>query len=317
MTLPLTAEQQLILGKVSTLYHAPTLGDIPQSKSTLRFGLIADPQYADAEPGVTHPRFYRNSLCKLSKAITELNDHRLEFVVTLGDLVDRDWRSFEPVMAVYDALRHPHAVVIGNHDAQVISAYLEEQTPVVGLPKSYYQFSQPGYRFIVIDGNDLSLYCNTGNGDEQSLAQSTLERLMAEGVPQAQSWNGAVGERQMQWLERTLVEAQRHQETVLVFGHYPLTPANKHNLWNCEPLVALLCRYQVRAYFAGHDHEGGYDRIGGTDFITLKGMVDGADRLPFAMVELKAGELTINGYGPEISRVLPAAAGKNEVETTI
>lgn len=96
MTIALTVEQRQALGDVSVIYQIPELAETPHSSTTLRFGLIADPQYADAEPSETHPRFYRNSLCKLSKAITELNDHHLEFVVTLGDLVDRDWASFEP-----------------------------------------------------------------------------------------------------------------------------------------------------------------------------------------------------------------------------
>ena len=305
MTIELTVEQRQALGDVSVIYQIPELAETPHSSTTLRFGLIADPQYADAEPSETHPRFYRNSLCKLSKAITELNDHHLEFVVTLGDLVDRDWASFEPVLQAYNALRHPHAVIVGNHDAQVLTEHLSAQTPSVGLPKSYYQFAQPGYRFIVIDGNDLSLYCNAANGEDQQQAQEMLATLTIKQLPNAQSWNGAVGDQQLVWLEQALQQAQQRQETVLVFGHYPLAPENKHNLWNCDQLVELLCRYQVRAYFAGHDHEGNYVRVENTDFITLKGMVDGADRLPFAMVELKNGELTINGYGPEVSRVLP------------
>ncbi len=305
MTIQLTDEQRQALGKVSIIYKVVELADTPHSNTTLRFGLIADPQYADAEPSETHPRFYRNSLGKLSRAINELNDHHLEFVVTLGDLVDRDWESFSAVLSVYEALHHPHAMVIGNHDAQVLSEYLSAQSPVVGLPKSYYQFTQPGYRFIVIDGNDLSLYCNEGNGEEHHQAEAMLAQLRVEQRVQAQPWNGAVGSQQLAWLEQTLQQAQHQQETVLVFGHYPLAPENKHNLWNCDLLVSLLCHYQVRAYFAGHDHEGNYTRIENTDFITLKGMVDGADRLPFAMVELKNGELIVNGYGPEVSRALP------------
>lgn len=201
-------------------------------------------------------------------------------MVTLGDLVDRDLASFDAVLPIYDALRHPHAVVIGNHDAQVLSEHLAACSPAVGLPKSYYQFAQPGYRFIVIDGNDLSLYCNEGNGDEQQRAAELLSQLTAQQQPQAQSWNGAIGSEQLAWLEQVLQQAQQRQETVLVFGHYPLAPENKHNLWNCQQLVTLLCQYQTRAYFAGHDHDGNYARIGNTDFITLKGMVDGADRLP-------------------------------------
>jgi len=305
MTLPLTSLQCHALGPVSALYSPPQLANPPHSKTTLRFGLIADPQYADADANLQQQCFYRNSLGKLDKAISELNELRLEFVVTLGDLVDHDWSSFATLLPLYQRLRHPHAVVIGNHDAQVISDNLAAHNPKLPLPKSYYQFSQPGYRFIVIDGNDISLYCNAANGDERQQAEAILTRLSAEQQPQAQSWNGAVGEQQLVWLEQTLQQAREQGETILVFGHFPLAPINRHNLWNSDTLVDLFCRYQVRAYFAGHDHQGGYTRIGSTDFITLKGMVDGADRLPFAMVELKNGELTVNGYGPEISRVLP------------
>lgn len=298
----LSAEQQEALGKVSAFYQPPEVFNEMISGHRLRFGLIADPQYADVD--AEKVRHYRNSLNKLATAITELNDVKLDFVVTLGDLVDRDWQSFDPVIESYEALRHPHAVLIGNHDAQVISHHLAAQTPALGLPKSYYQFSLPGYRFLVIDGNDVSLYCNHANGDDRQLAEFMLDELTECQQSQAQPWNGAVGRRQLEWIEQHLKQAKAQGETVLVFGHYPLTPVNSHNLWNCETLVELLCRYQVRAYFAGHDHRGGYDRVENTDFITLKGMVDGESSLPFATVTLEGDVLTINGYGTEISRVL-------------
>ena len=45
------------------------------------FGLIADPQYADAETAGN--RYYRNSLKKLENCISELNMHDLSFTLTL------------------------------------------------------------------------------------------------------------------------------------------------------------------------------------------------------------------------------------------
>jgi 3',5'-cyclic AMP phosphodiesterase CpdA len=301
----LSLSQQQALGKVSTLYQPPEIRSPSPACTTLRFGLIADPQYADAPPDLENNRYYRHSLRKLSAAIAELNALPLEFVVTLGDLVDRDWSSYEQLLPLYDELHHPHAALIGNHDAQVISDHLGSQSPALGLPKSYYQFTVPGYRFMVLDGNDVSLYCNHANGDDRQLAEFMLEDLIECQQSQAQSWNGAIGAQQLVWIEQNLQQAKRLGETVIVFGHYPLTPINSHNLWNCETLLELLCEYQVRAYFAGHDHRGGYARIGSTDFITLKGMLDGADSLPFATVELQKGEIMIHGYGTEISRVLP------------
>lgn len=301
MTL-LTVEHVRALGNVSALYQIPQLDAV--SAGVLRFGLIADPQYADVDSQPEYNRYYRHSLGKLSQAIGLLNQQPLAFVATLGDLVDRDWHSYATLLPCYAQLRHPHMAITGNHDAEVISRQLGARQPALPLPKHYYQFSLPGYRFLVIDGNDLSLYCNAANGDSQAQARQLLTALQAQQVLQAQSWNGALGEQQLVWLEQNLQQAQLQGETVLVFGHYPLTPDNKHNLWNCERVVALLCRYQVRAYFAGHNHAGGYNRIGNTDFITLKGMLDGSEETPFAVVEIRGNQLTIQGYGSEISREL-------------
>ena len=78
----------------------------------LKFGVIADPQYADKKPRGT--RYYRESLAKLEAAIAELNKQSLDFVVTLGDLIDEDYASFSEVMARYEALKAKHFMVFGN-----------------------------------------------------------------------------------------------------------------------------------------------------------------------------------------------------------
>ena len=305
---PLCARQQQAFGAVASLYRPPQLNAITPMDTTLRFGLIADPQYADVDADVAKNLYYRHALRKLPQAIAVLNKAPLDFVVTLGDLVDRHWASYKMLLPLYDTLHHPHAVVIGNHDARVISDRLAgAHTPPAGLPKSYYQFRLAGFRFIVYDGNDISLYCNAGNGDDLSQAEAQLEHLLACAEPQAKPWNGAVGAQQMAWIEQQLIDAQQRAETVVVFGHYPLAPQSSHTLWNGGELAELLCRYRVRACFSGHDHRGGYARIGHTDFITLQGMLDGADNVPFAVVELLDGVLRVKGYGGEVSRILTAS----------
>ncbi|TKI05181.1 metallophosphoesterase [Martelella alba] len=298
----LTPWQLRALGDVGALYQVPSFNETAEP-GILRFGLIADPQYADAD--MSHGRYYRHSLRKLATAIAGLNEWPLDFVVTLGDLVDRDWQSFRAVQHGYQALRHPHVVVMGNHDAAVLSRRLADQHPPLGLPKFYFQFRIAGYRIIAIDGNDISLYCNPANGDDRQQAQRMLAQLAAEQKPQAQDWNGALSNRQLQWLETCLQDAQDCRETIVALGHYPLAPAGRHNLWNDETVAALLCRHRTRVYFAGHQHGGAYQRIADTDFITLKGMVDGEDTIPYAIVELRGREMTLSGHGPELSRILP------------
>lgn len=300
----LTPWQLRALGDVGTFYRVPAFTG-PATPGIIRFGLIADPQYADADPDMAHQRYYRQSLRKLATAIAGLNKWPLDFVATLGDLVDRDWASYQAVLPLYRILRHPHVTVMGNHDADTLSRYLAAHQPPLGLPKHYFQFRIAGYRFIFIDGNDISLYCNQANGNDRQLAQHRLDQLIDARKPQAQTWNGALGDEQLRWLERNLQDARDRQETVIVMGHYPLAPVDRHNLWNDEAVVELLCRYRARAYFGGHQHGGGYARIAETDFITLKGMVDGEDGIPYAVVEIRGQELTLSGHGPETSRILP------------
>lgn len=290
---PLTALQRTLLGDVAEWYQPPDLRRAPLG-SSLCFGLLADPQYADIDADVKQQLYYRHALRKLPQAIDALNQQPLDFVVTLGDLVDRDWRSYAALLPVYDRLVHPHAVVMGNHDAQTVAQQLNDAAP---LPKSYYAFRMAGWRFIVYDGNDISLYCNRHNGDDRQQAARLLADLLASQQPQAQPWNGAVGSAQRAWLEAQLQQAQAAQEQVIVFGHYPLAPHNSHMLLNGPQLAQLFCRYGVRACFAGHDHRGGYARLAQTDFITLRGMLDGAEAVPFATVTLTPAGMTVTGYG--------------------
>lgn len=291
---PLTAQQRSLLGDVSQFYQLPTLRP-GLLNPALRFGLLADPQYADIEADHEKNRYYRHALHKLPPIIGQLNQQPLDFVVTLGDLVDRHWEDYAALLPIYQRLQHPHAVVMGNHDALSLVDRLAD----VPLPKSYYSFRLPGWRFVVYDGNDISLYCS---GAERQQAETMLAELVKNQQPQAQPWNGAVGSQQWQWIEQQLQQAQASDERVIVFGHYPLAPHTTHILWNGPQLAALFCRYRVRACFAGHDHRGGYARIGDTEFFTLQGLLDGAEAAPFAVVEMIGDVLKVTGYGGEISR---------------
>lgn len=295
---PLTSSQRELLGDVAELYALPDLRPIALNP-TLRFGLIADPQYADVAPDIANNLYYRQALHKLPQAISALNQQPLDFVVTLGDLVDRQWESYAAVLPLYDRLEHPHAVVLGNHDVQTIAQHLNNRAP---LPKSYYAFRLAGWRFIVYDGNDVSHYCNALNGDDYYQAETLLADLRAQQQPQAQPWNGAVGQQQLAWIEQQLIEARQQGEKVGVFGHYPLAPHTTHILMNAQVLVDLFTSYNIQFCFSGHDHRGNFARIGQTGFYTMKGMLDGPGDVPFAVVEVTEDRVKVNGFGSEVSR---------------
>lgn len=272
----------------------------------LRFGVIADPQYADVAPNLAMGRYYANSLDKLAAAIETLNAQDLRFVVTLGDVIDRNFSSYERILPVYGKLRHENRFLLGNHDFEVGAEHLGHVVGRLGMPGPYYDFAVQGVRFVVLDGNDVSLFAPPQGDPRWQLAQERLEKAKAAGLPNAKPWNGSLGDAQVAWLERTLQAAQGAGERVVVLNHYPVLPDNPHNLWDSGAVVALLARSpNVVAYFNGHNHAGNYGEAHGIHFVNFCGMVDTPDTSAFAVVEISGDRLEIRGYGREPSRALP------------
>lgn len=270
-----------------------------------RFGVIADPQYADADPFVELNRYYRASLDKLVAAIEELNRHDLKFVVTLGDIIDRDLASFDRIMPLYERLRHPRAFLLGNHDFSVAPEHLAIVPSALGLERSYYAFSGGGYRFVVLDGNEVSVFAPPEGHPYRALAEERLAALKATGAIHAQPWNGSLSDAQFAWLAETLTSAAAAGEKVIVLGHYPVYPANWLNMWDSDRIVELLTASDnVVAYFCGHNHDGNFGEIGGKYFVNFCGMVDTPDQSCFAVVDVFDDRIEITGFGREPSRTL-------------
>lgn len=275
-------------------------------KPFLRFGVLADPQYADAEPWALLDRYYRNSIIKLEEAFGVLNGEDLSFVVTLGDLVDKDWESFDPVLAAYKGLKHESFLMPGNHDFSVAAEKLGEVHARLGMPAAWHDFSRGGIRFIIIDGNEVSLFSAPEGSPRHAKAKARLDALTSEGAINAKEWNGGISDEQFAWLEATLAKAKAAGERAIVMGHYPLYPENEHNLWGGERLIELFERSgNVIAYLNGHNHVGNLGRHGSTWYVNFKGIVDTEKQNAFAVVELYPDRIEIIGHGREESRTLP------------
>ncbi len=271
----------------------------------LRFGVIADPQYARLEPA--NNRYYEASLRKLAEAIGWFNLHEdLHFVVTLGDLIDRGWDSFDDVMPVYAKLHAPPRFVLGNHDFLVGKSKLADVPRRVGLLRAYYDFGAGGHRFIVVDGTEISLFANRPKSPNHALAEERLAAMTARGDLNARPWNGGMSEEQYAWLEATLQRAQEAGERVILFGHFPVHPFGEHAMWGHDRFTALVTRFpNVQAYFNGHDHVGNYGELDGIHFVNFRGMVEGEHDSAFARVDVYPDRIEIVGQGVEPSRVLP------------
>lgn len=274
----------------------------------LRFGLIADPQYADLSPNLALDRHYRASLGKLSEAIATFEGEDLSFVMTLGDLIDRGWESFDPALSIYRQSRHECLFLPGNHDFLVEPDRLSHVHDRLGMPAPYYGFTRAGIRFLVIDGCEESLFASVPGTQEHARAQARLARLEARGALNAKAWNAGMSPRQLDWISGQLDLASASGQRVIVMGHYPLYPPSDHNLWEAEALADLLAGSpNVLAYFCGHHHPGGQARAGSSWFVNIKGMVDTPGENAFAIASLYPDRLEIAGFGREDSRILPLA----------
>lgn len=282
------------------------MSSMSPEKPLLRIGVIADPQYADVDPRPDFDRFYRNSPQKLAEAIETFNAEDLAFVVTLGDLIDRGWDNFDTILSGYDGLRHENVLLPGNHDFSVAEERLTDVHARLNMPAPWHHFLRGGIRFIVIDGNEMSVF-STPDGDPRNTeARARLATLEKAGAINAMPWNGGLGDGQFQWLEQTLSDARERGEKVVVMGHYPLYPANTHNLWDCERVIDLFDRSgNVIAYLNGHNHVGNLGRHGSTWYVNFKGMVDTEAQNTFAVVEFYPDRIEVIGHGREESRSLP------------
>jgi manganese-dependent ADP-ribose/CDP-alcohol diphosphatase len=276
---------------------------IPQNNSPLfSFGLITDVQYADCESAGT--RYYRNSPGKLKSSIDTFKKNRVSFIVNLGDLIDRDFKSFKPVMDILysSGLKTYHCT--GNHDYNVEN-YYKDKLPVAGLSESgYYSFSLNGYRLVFLNGNEISTYASPDQNIIQE-SEDFIRKLKEEGSVNAIDWNGGIGKEQLTWLDNQLDEASAARQHVLIFCHFPLAPEDIHNLLNYrEVLSHIENNSTVIAWINGHNHAGNYAMVNGIYYLTFKGMVETETVNSFSILEVYRDKILVRGFGNEKDQIL-------------
>ncbi|WP_199614166.1 metallophosphoesterase [Paenibacillus alkalitolerans] len=305
-----------LLSPLTGIPAAKAASEAPSHKfgeMSFQFGLVADAQYADVDPKGT--RYYRASLEKLAEAVDTFNKNDLAFAVHLGDFIDRDAASFSKILPVFNQVNVPKYHLLGNHDFAMEG---EKVARLLGMPGLYYDFGYQGWRFIVLDTNDISTYAYPVGSEKYNEARNIYEVLKWSGVDNAQTWNGGVGSEQMVWLQNVLAKSVLAGEKVIVMGHMPLAPENMHNTWNDDALIkAFESAGNVVAYFNGHNHAGNYAEKNGIHYLNFKGMVETADTNAYSIVRVYPEGLVIKGYGREPDRVLMIGKKTNAKEDSI
>lgn len=265
----------------------------------MSFGLVADAQYSRAEPAGT--RFYNKSKIKLAEAYDFFRADSVDFIINLGDLIDKDFESFAPMLGIIEASGLKTWHVDGNHDYAV--AGNQKRKLPVATRKGYYSFVKGDFRLIFLNGNEVSTY-GSGTTHEIKLAEEYLQSLKNAGAINAMEWNGGMGTAQIGWLKKELDEAKLKKQRALIFCHFPVYPENVHNLFNYKEVLQLLESYDnVIAWFNGHNHAGNYGNFHMIHFITLRGMVE-TESNSFSVVEVYKNKLWIRGFGREKDQIL-------------
>ena len=267
-------------------------------KYKFSFGAIADCQYCNVPNRGS--RQYSFSAGKLEECIKELNTHDLKFVIHLGDFIDRDYDSFDKVLPTYQSLKMPAYHALGNHDFDVADKWKSKVPKRMGMQARYYDFVLEDWHFIVLDGNDVSFHAYPKDSSEYREAEVYYQ----ENKIQSPKWNGAVGKEQVAWMRKILEAAEVTAEKVVIYCHFPVYPADPHNLWNAEEIVSILEKFScVKAYINGHNHKGAYGIKNGIHFLTLKGMVE-TEINAYSIISIHHNRLIINGHGRETNRSL-------------
>ena len=282
---------------LSTCYSTAAGQDI----KPINIGILTDCQYCNC-PSIGN-RYYMLSLSKLDSCIRTLNSLSLDAVFHLGDMIDHDYGNYDSVLPRFQKFRAPLYLVLGNHDYMIKKRFKQGLPGRIGMKEDHYVVDIANWRFIVLNGDDLSYFAPQAKNHKQernNIVSDQYGQLHFNGLP----WNGGIGKEQMIWLETQLDDSQRSHRNVIVVCHFPLFTKDNHNLFNNKEVFSLISRYLcVKAYFCGHYHSGNYKMKEGIHLVNFKGMVNTKVNA-FSVVTLTSDSILVKGYGREPDRRL-------------
>ena len=266
---------------------------LSSAANEFKFAVVADCQYCNQpDKGL---RKYMSSLKRFQEFVNATKDKELKFGVHLGDFIDKKYESFEPLLKISKELKYPFYHVLGNHDFSVADDKKLQVPKLLGMPARYYSFKVQDWVFVALDGNDLSFHGHP-KGSEKYKAS---EKYYVENKIKSPRYNGGMSSEQISWLKKILMNADQSNENVVLFSHFPVFPANHHNLWNDKEIVNLITKHKsVKAYINGHNHKGNYGQKEGIHFFTQKGMVENVEAT-YSIISVEKGLLKLKGFGAE------------------
>lgn len=321
-----------------------------QRQPLFKFGLLSDVQHADMDDGASFhgtPRYYRYALCQLDAAVDAMSAAGVAFCLHLGDLIDfhnsrlgvcadtelhHSEKALRVALQHFDRLGRPTLHLLGNHELYQHSR--EELNRRLGIsalqrgvvPHSYYTFHPaPGFRFIMMDGYDVSILgwppghpgheqaqrlLSKHNPNEDKNSANGLEGVDRRFV----KFGGGASAEQLAWLRGELESAAAAGERAIVACHlcfHPATCPGACLLWNYDEVLQVLQRYPgtVVGTLAGHAHADGFaaDEAGIRHRVCKAVLETPPGRECYGIVEVFADAIRINGVDTFASEEWPLA----------
>lgn len=264
-------------------------------------------------------QYFSDAPRRLSEAVDAWLEQSVAFVLNLGDIVDGrgDFERTRSDLAVVTAplarLACPVLHVLGNHCLKYLPR--DELLASFGMgPAAYYRTDlAPGWRLLVVDTSDISVYGRWADGSAQLAEAEAYLAAHPPGVRGApdenvrmRRYNGGVGAAQLSWLRRELAAAAADGARVIVASHHCFAEGacrESHRAWNGTPLASLLAESGVVALaLAGHDHPGGFGAVGSVPFVTVEAMLEAAEGSnSFGVVRVYAEKIEIDACGTGLS----------------
>ena len=269
----------------------------------LRFGIITDIHFLSENEAAAA----QATAAELQNCLNCWQRNNVDFLLQLGDLIKgsdtHKHDEFRQISSILKSFPGPIRHVIGNH---CLALPRRELMAGLGLQTPCYTFASNEFRFIVLDGMDLSVLRKPETEEEQQLL------AFFHAHPELHDYCGAVGTRQKAWLQRELEKAQFAGEKVIIICHFPLLPETtdqKHGLlWNHREIAELLASFPaVKTCLSGHYHYGGYGVLGGIHFVVLPAFVNRSahPRFTCGTVELQSERMVIRNQLDETLYDLP------------
>lgn len=259
------------------------------------FGILADIQYADVDK--SGPRDYRNALNVANNSVKELNKHDLEFIVHVGDVIDRDYKSFDLPLSILKKAHAPVHYVLGNHEFSIADDEKHKVRKRLNNPRGFYSFTVGEFVFVILDGTEVSTFAHKKGSEPYHAALKVSDNIRSDRGNNAHLWNGGFGKSQIKWFTKQLKKATRENKRILVFCHWPLLPENGKQLWNSDDMLALIRGSNVVAWIAGHHHPGNYVIHENIHHLTMQSVVEAKTDLSAGIIDVFQSGLHLKYYG--------------------